>query len=146
MKIAIPIWNDKISPVLDTALRLLIVELDGGREVSRVEIFLDEQDLSRKCLRIQRLGIDVLICGAISRTFSRTLMGSGVNIIPGISGPAEDVLQASLDGTLSQSRFLMPGCRGEALRAHCDALDVIKSADQGDNRKQTKDLAKKILE
>ena len=36
MKIAIPIWEgDKISPVLDTALRLLVVETENKSEVSR---------------------------------------------------------------------------------------------------------------
>ena len=30
MRVAIPIWGDKISPVFDTATRLLIVDVDGS--------------------------------------------------------------------------------------------------------------------
>lgn len=110
MKIAIPIWDDdKVSPVLDTASRLLIVEVEGQKEASRFETFLDVQDLNRRCVRIQGLGVDTLICGAISQPFFRWLTASGIDIIPGISGHPEDVLEAYLEGTLSDPRFLMPG-------------------------------------
>jgi predicted Fe-Mo cluster-binding NifX family protein len=109
MKVAIPIWEDKISPVFDTASRLLVVEVEDKKESSRFETFLDVQDLSRRCVRIQGLGVDTLICGAISQPFLRWLRARGINIISGISGHPEDVLEAYLEGTLSESRFLMPG-------------------------------------
>ena len=113
MRIAIPIWDDKISPVLDTASRLLIVEVEDQREESRFETYLDVQDLPGRCFRIQGLGVDILICSAISRPFLRRLMASGIKIIPGISGHPEDVLEAYLKGTLSNSKFLMPGCKNK---------------------------------
>lgn len=111
MRIAIPVWDHKVSPVLDTASRLLIVEVEDQGETSRFETCLDEQDLSRRCFRIQGLELDLLICGAISRQFSRMLMASGIDIIPEISGLAEEVLRAYLQGNLFHSRFLMPGCK-----------------------------------
>jgi len=111
MRIAIPIWDDRISPVLDTASKLLIVEIEDQKESSRFEIYLDEQELSRRCLRIRGMEVDILICGAISRPFSRMLMASGVNIIQNITGHPEDVLKAYLHGRLFYSGFLMPGCK-----------------------------------
>jgi predicted Fe-Mo cluster-binding NifX family protein len=109
MKIAIPIWKDRISPVLDTASRLLIVEVEAQREESRFETYLSEPELPRRCIRIQGLGVDLLICGAISRPYSTLLAASGIDVIQGISGHPEDVLQAYLQGNLFDSRFLMPG-------------------------------------
>ena len=109
MKIAIPVWEDKISPVLDAASRLLIVELEDQKEVSRFETYLDEQDMSRRCVRIRGLGVDTLICGAISRGFSKILEASGIHIVPGISGHPEDVLDAYVNGNLFRSKFFMPG-------------------------------------
>ena len=109
MKIAIPVWEDKVSPVLDTASRLLVVELEDQKEASRFETYLDEQDLSRRCIRIRRLGVDTLICGAISRGFSKILEASGIHIVSGISGHPEDVLDAYLNGNLFRSKFFMPG-------------------------------------
>lgn len=111
MKIAIPIWDDKVSPVLDTASRLLIVEVEDQSEASRFEIYLDDQDLPRRCYRIQGLELDILICGAVSHPFLRMLTASGIDIIPEISGRIEDVLKAYLQGNLFHSRFLMPGCK-----------------------------------
>ena len=111
MRIAVTIWNDKVSPVFDTASRLLIIEAENLNEVARFETYLYEQDLSQRCLRIQELKINILICGAISRPFSMMLMSSGIKIISGISGTAEDVLSAYLHGTLSNPKFCMPGCK-----------------------------------
>lgn len=109
MKIAIPTWEDKISPVLDAASRLLIVEVEGQKEASRFETYLEEQGLSHRCVRIHRLGIHTLICGAVSTSFSRMLRASGIDLIPGISGHPEAVLDAYLHGNLYHSKFSMPG-------------------------------------
>ena len=111
MRIAIPIWENKISPVLDTASRLLIVEIEDKNEARRFEIYLDERDLSRRCIRIQGMEVDTLICGAISNVFERMLLASGITVIQDISGHAEDVLTAHLNGNLHHSSFQMPGCR-----------------------------------
>jgi predicted Fe-Mo cluster-binding NifX family protein len=112
MRIAIPIWDDKISPVLDTASKLLVVEVEDRKETSRFEIYLDEHELSRRCIRIRGMDVDLLICGAVSRPFYRMLMGSGINIIQDISGHPEEVLKAYLNERLLHSGFFMPGCKG----------------------------------
>jgi predicted Fe-Mo cluster-binding NifX family protein len=111
MKIAIPIWGDKVSPLLDTASRLLVVELGNEEETSRYQVLLDEDNIARRSLRIGSLNIDTLICGAVSRPFFRMLLSSGIEIIPDISGDPEKIIQAYLDGNLFHSRFMMPGCR-----------------------------------
>ena len=115
MKIAIPVWENKVSPVLDTASRLMVVELKDEGPMSRFEIYLDERDLSRRCLRIQDLCVDTLICGAVTRHFSELLKASGIKLIQGISGQPEAVLNAYLDGTLAHPKYLMPGSNGVEL-------------------------------
>lgn len=109
MRVAIPVWDDKISPVLDTASRLWVVDLDNQSPTSRFEIFIEEQDLSRRCLRIVGSGIDTLICGAVSRPLLNMLESSGINIIPGIVGDKDDVLEAYIKGALFNPKYLMPG-------------------------------------
>jgi predicted Fe-Mo cluster-binding NifX family protein len=113
MKLAIPIWEGKVSPVFDTASRLLVLQLEEKEETSRFETPLEPEDLPKKCYRIKGLGVDILICGAISRPFYTMLVSSGTNVIPWISGPAEDVLEAYLKGKLFSAKFLMPGCQRE---------------------------------
>jgi predicted Fe-Mo cluster-binding NifX family protein len=111
MRIAIPVWEDNISPVFDTALKLLVINIDNGREESRFFYHIDEEDITQKCQRIKKLELDTLICGAVSQPFLKMLLSSGLDVIQEISGPAEDVLKAYLGGTIFQPRFLMPGCR-----------------------------------
>jgi predicted Fe-Mo cluster-binding NifX family protein len=138
MKIAIPVWENKISPVLDTASRLLVVEVKEGWDISRFEIYLDERDLSRRCLRIRGLGVDKLICGAVTRHFSEMLKASGIEVIPGISGQPDDVLHACLEGRLAHPKYLMPGWSREGLQ------EKIENIDFGDSTKakagETKEL------
>jgi len=109
MRIGVPIWQDKISPLFDTCSRLLIVVARGGHELSRHETYLDEVDISRRCQRIQRLKIDVLICGAISRPFSMMLEAAGIKVISGITGAVEDVLEAFFHKKRSLANYVMPG-------------------------------------
>jgi predicted Fe-Mo cluster-binding NifX family protein len=111
MRIAVPIWEDKVSPVLDTASTLLILETLDQNKVNRTEAFLSEQEISKRCFRIQKLNIDILICGAVSKPVFERLSAAGINIIAGISGAVEEIVDAYFGGTLSQSKYLMPGCR-----------------------------------
>ncbi len=111
MRIAVSIWEDKVSPVLDTATKLLITESGTQKKGSRFEVFLIKKDISQRCSFIRKLEIDVLICGAVSRLFSEMLNASGIKIISGISGPVEDVLEAYFNGNLFKPKFLMPGCK-----------------------------------
>jgi predicted Fe-Mo cluster-binding NifX family protein len=111
MKIAIPIWGHRMSPVFDASSRLMIVDIADNQEQGRSETELQTQDLSRRCICIRNLEVEVLICGAITGHFVRLLRAAGIEVIPGISGDPEEVLKAYLDGTLSSARFLMPGCK-----------------------------------
>lgn len=109
MRIAMPIWEDRISPVFDTAARLLVFQLDENRETSRFETDLEDLDLNRRCTRILELGVEEVICGAVSQHFYGMLSGLGIEVIPWIRGPVEDVLDAYRRGILLKSDFLMPG-------------------------------------
>jgi predicted Fe-Mo cluster-binding NifX family protein len=109
MKVGIPFWENKVSPVLDTASRLLVVETEGGRVISRFELYLDERDLAKRGLRIQGLGLETLICGAVTRHFSDMLTSYGIHIVSGISGQPDEVLGAWFSGKLGEGKFLMPG-------------------------------------
>lgn len=111
MRIAVPVWEDKISPVLDTASRLLVIDTQDERETGRFETLLEEPALSRRCGRIKALAVDVLICGAVSRQFLHMLKASDVRVIAGIAGPLEEVLDAYWQKQLRGSKFLMPGCK-----------------------------------
>ena len=118
MKIAIPTSDGRISPVFDAARRLLLVDIENGREVRRIEQTLEEPELGPRARRVAKFGVDVLICGAISRPLEALLVSAGVEVIPQTCGPVEDVLKAFVSGRLTEQAFVMPGCCGRQQRLH----------------------------
>ncbi|MFC1883787.1 NifB/NifX family molybdenum-iron cluster-binding protein [Thermodesulfobacteriota bacterium] len=113
MKIAIPVWEGKISPVLDTASRLVIFNVENKNATLKGETHLQGIDFIRKCSRIKEMRVDLLICGAVSRHFGLMLANTGVKVIPWIAGSAEEVLDAYINGNLFSPRYIMPGCCGK---------------------------------
>ena len=109
MKVAIPAWAGLVSTVFDFAHFLVLVELDSGEEVSRSEFPLDENPSVLRAGILSRLGVDVLICGAISRPLATAVEGYGIEIISFVSGIVDEVLDAYLTGQLAEARFLLPG-------------------------------------
>ncbi|MEA3358334.1 MAG: NifB/NifX family molybdenum-iron cluster-binding protein [Thermodesulfobacteriota bacterium] len=106
-RIAIPTWNGRVSPVFDAAERLLIIDIKGKKECSRFETEISEANFPVRATRLKKLGVDTLICGAISMPLLYMITNVDIRVIPWISGRAEDVLKAFLDEKLFQ--FLMPG-------------------------------------
>lgn len=118
MKLAIPVWQGRISPVFDVAGQLLLVELVDGREVARQERMVDETAADERSRKLAELGVETLICAGISQLLETGLADRGIRVIARVCGNVEEVLAAFVAGRLSQSRFAMPGCCGQRRRRH----------------------------
>ena len=117
-RIAIPVWQGRISPVFDTAGHLLLVDVDGTRELQRCESVLADTRLPRRVSRLVELGVDVLICGGVSRPLLSMVTGAGIRAVPWVAGNVQEVLDAYLGGQLPGPRFQMPGRMGQG-RGRC---------------------------
>jgi predicted Fe-Mo cluster-binding NifX family protein len=119
MKVAIPLWQGRVSPVFDEAGRILVVDVFDGRERSRKEELLRVQNPFERAKALPVMGIDLLICGMISQAQQAALDSVGIRIIPHICGSVEDVIAAFLDGQIENGALLMPGCgRRKQSRRH----------------------------
>ncbi|MBT3310568.1 MAG: hypothetical protein HN737_10220 [Desulfobacterales bacterium] len=110
MKVAITAWEYKISPVFDSAQKLLIAEIKDKEIISRRYEFFNPQIISSLVDVFGSIKIDVLICGAISETPARIIESSGIILIPFIGGKIEEVLDSYAKGKRIRPMFLMPGC------------------------------------
>jgi len=117
MKLAIPHWQGRISPVFDVAGRVLIIEINGV-EQSREDLAFDMEAPHTRAARLAETGADVLICGAISWPLEMAISAAGIEVIPHTCGDVESVLAAFIEGRLNQSAFLMPGSCGRRRRFH----------------------------
>ncbi len=116
MRIAIPEWQGRVSPVFDVARTLLVVDVEDGRELRREQVSLSAPDALGRVPELTRLGVHTLVCGAISAVLEARLAALGVGVIAFVCGTVEDILAGFLNGELATAGFLMPGCRGQRRR------------------------------
>ena len=109
IRIAIPIFHNRVSPVLDTCTRLLIVDFEGKSGVERREISLDGCSQFERFEIVKNLNPDAIICCGISEVFDKMLQSAGIRLISGIAGDVEQVAEAFLSNRIDDPSFRMPG-------------------------------------
>lgn len=108
MKIAITVWGNRVSPVLEAARTLLVVHCQGGKIVNQRVFAMDHSHASLQRI-LQEQEVDVLLCGALCRMMRARLEGLGLELIPFITGEVEPLLARVLGGD-QLGEFAMPGC------------------------------------
>lgn len=118
MKVAIPVWQSRVSPVFDAAQWLYVFEIRDGKEVSRTQQPIWGLSASGRVNRLNELGVNVLLCGAISRPLADMIATADIKVVPWLAGDINEVLGWYMAGSPMDSRFLMPGCgrRGHRFR------------------------------
>ncbi len=111
MKVAVPVYGEFVSNVFDFAHRLLLVEIEDGKEADRSEFALESSLHSERALWLKELGVDILVCGAISQELAAMVLSAGIQVLPFVTGNVDDVLHAYTSGELSKPEFRMPDCR-----------------------------------
>ena len=112
MTLAVPIWQDRVSPVFDTASRLLVVHHGRAGELGRKEVAIGAVPSDGLARSIVDLGVDVLLCAGISGPLRRMLERGGVRVEGDLCGEVEALLRAFRAGKWRDAEFRMPGYRG----------------------------------
>lgn len=110
-RVAIPQWMGRVSPVFDTATKLLIVDFAGGEYRTRETIQLGASGHSRRVAIIGGRGIQTILCGAISRNLQYRLNRIGIRVFAFLSGDISALLSAYAEGETALSEFMLPGCQ-----------------------------------
>ena len=106
---AIPVFRDRVSPVLDTCTRVRLLDPGRMREIHCITIPLKGTSIFERAEEIKKLGVGVIICGAVSDTFYNLLKERYIDMVCGITGDIDEVALAYRDGMLADARFRMPG-------------------------------------
>ena len=112
MKIALAVWNGRISPVFDVSRQLLIADVENDRMTNPIDIHFSSDNPMHKVHRLRDMDVDVLLCGAVSRQLAAALDASGIRRIDFLSGDIESVVAAYLNDALPTPELSMPGCYG----------------------------------
>jgi predicted Fe-Mo cluster-binding NifX family protein len=111
MKVAIPLWQGRVSPVFDEASWILVADISNGRVECRQKEELFAHKSYERAQLLLKLGVDLLICGMISQPQQAALDSVGIQIIPHVCGPLDEVIAAFLDGRIESGAMMMPGCQ-----------------------------------
>lgn len=113
IRIAIPIFRTRVSPVFDSCTRVLLIDTEHNREVDRKEIYLDALSLTERLTILRRSKVAAVICGGIGEVLETMLAGAKIDLICDIAGEVDRVLAAYLSGQLDEPGFYLPVNRTE---------------------------------
>jgi predicted Fe-Mo cluster-binding NifX family protein len=110
MKIAVTVWENRISPVFDASRRLLVAEIENARIGERSYLIFDATRPFDLAKILTSLDVSVLICGAISEVPANIIAAGGITLLPFISGAVDQVLRVYAEGGSLAPAYVMPGC------------------------------------
>jgi len=109
VRVAIPKFKSRVSPVLDACKRVLLVDIDQQREIARREIYLDEFSLTERVNILHKSQVTNIICAGISEVLKNMLENLRIDLITGIAGEVEEVMDAYITEQLDDPKFNLPG-------------------------------------
>ncbi len=111
-RVAVTVWEQRVSPVFDAARTLLIAELSETDQgiVTTSFMSFDPDRLLDLVQALRAQDITVLICGAISEGPANVLESAGFELVAFVAGNVQQVLQTFLQGGPFQGEFALPGC------------------------------------
>jgi predicted Fe-Mo cluster-binding NifX family protein len=116
---ALTVWENLISPVFDSSHTLLVAEIENKEITNRHYEPFDPSLPSLFAGRLKSLGVEVLICGAISQLPSDIIEAIGIKLLPFISGHTDEVLENLVKDKSIVPEFLMPGCGFRNNKNYC---------------------------
>ena len=96
MKIAIPLFHERVSPYFGASSRLLLVDTRGATLQQEAIWDVDGEGPMEIARRLVDLGVEMLVCGGISHFYKEWLAGKGITIMDNQRGLARQVIQKLL--------------------------------------------------
>lgn len=117
MKVAIPLFNSRVSPRFDFAAKLLVVTIAEGEITDRQEFSLLNLNPLKRTSLLCELKVQLMLCGGISRFAERFIRAHGIEVVPLVQGEVDEVLTLFVNGNLSSA--IIPIIPEETFRQHC---------------------------
>ena len=80
VRIAIPIFRSRVSPVFDSSTRVMLVDIEHNKEIERSEIYLDKLSMTERATILQKLKVKTIICSGISDMLHNMLQSVKINL------------------------------------------------------------------
>jgi predicted Fe-Mo cluster-binding NifX family protein len=111
MRIAIAAYQNRIAAILESADRLIILDPPVRVDSSAHLITLTDHSVGALLIHLQRQGVKILICGAVSGWLQHWFEANEIQVCCWMTGEVDQVIEALATEKINSPRFLMPGCR-----------------------------------
>lgn len=106
MKIAIPVFQNKISPRFDNAQNFIFLDIEDDSIVDREELVTRGWIPSQTIKELIRRGVEGMICGGIDRASKQCLRHKGVLIYSWVTGEVADAVASFINHGLESGAIL----------------------------------------
>ena len=115
MKIAIPLFGNRISPRFDFSPEMWIIDVEGGKVLGQEKLPTANLNLPQRLEQITSNGVNKVICGGMDGFCQNQLGSRGIDVVQDVIGEAEIVFDLFMRGRLR------PGlcCEGRGRRRFC---------------------------
>ena len=134
--IAIPVFEERISPLLDVAERFVIYEVNEKQITQKIIISLNAETERMRIQKLKELGVSVIVSGAVSRYLSCIIEESGIRHIPWIIGRIDDVIILYLENALISVLPEKGSCGGMMRKRRLHGRDESVNAPGEHNKKE----------
>ncbi len=130
--VAIPVFQERISPLLDVAKKFAIYEIEDGKIKQKLVIDIHAECEHFRVDKLKELGVSVIIGGAVSDFVSRLINERGISLISWVNGAVDDVICLYIKNELHVSPIGNPGCGDGRRRGRCGRKEhfIIKEDKQ----------------
>ena len=97
IKVAVPLFKDRISPHFGASPKMLLVMIDHGIIQSEATWDVGGESPMEIAHRLVSISIQYIICGGIQRTYKDWLITNGINVIENQRGAAMEVIEKLLN-------------------------------------------------
>lgn len=99
--IALPVFQERISPLMDVSDRYAIFEASEGTVRHKIDISLNAESELQRVEKLKEIGVNTIICGAVSGCIARVIDEKGIRLISMVYGPVEEIITHYLAGSLA---------------------------------------------
>ena len=97
MKIAVPLFKERISPHFGSSSKVLLIEVQGNTVYQEAVWDIDGEGPMDMARRLMELKVEEIVCGGIQDYLKQWLMGKGVVVVDNQEGAARSVVHQLLE-------------------------------------------------
>jgi predicted Fe-Mo cluster-binding NifX family protein len=104
MKIAVPLFKERVAPYFGASSKVLLVEMQGEAIAHEATWDVGGEGAMEIARRLVDLGVEKLICGGIQNRYKNWLIGRGVTVMDNQRGPAWALVQSLLQSVVKKDK------------------------------------------